>query len=163
VADAVRRQIGHMAADGALSEIFQRYSTLGTSENEVIFELLHARLQSRVMAWGASALGIVFAVLLLLLSRLRHARRIADRASSAKSEFLANMSHEIRTPLNGIVGMVELLGRTPLNADQRGMLDIIQSSSEALLGVVDDILSFSKVESGGIRKHEIEFDLRAAV
>src|SRR5207237_8871164 len=101
--------------------------------------------------------------LVLLVGGARHDLRIADRASSAKSEFLANMSHELRTPLNGIVGMVELLSRTPLSMDQRGMLGIIQSSSEALLGVVDDILSFSKVESGGIEKHEIEFDLRAAV
>jgi signal transduction histidine kinase/ActR/RegA family two-component response regulator len=162
-ADALRRQIGYMADDGALSEIFQRHSIFGTSENEVIFELVQARLQSRVLAWGSSALGIVLVILLLLLNRLRQARRIADRASSAKSEFLANMSHEIRTPLNGIIGMVELLGRTTLNSEQRGMLGVIQSSSEALLGVVDDILTFSKVERGGVRKQEIEFDLRAAV
>jgi signal transduction histidine kinase/CheY-like chemotaxis protein len=162
-ADALRDQIGHMAADGALSEIFQRYSIFSTSEDEVIFELVRARMLSRLLAWGAAALGAVLAILLLLVWRVRHARRLADQASTAKSEFLANMSHEIRTPLNGIVGMVELLGRTHLTADQRGMLGIIQSSSEALLGVVDDILSFSKVERGGIRKHEIDFDLRVAV
>jgi len=162
-ADALRSQVSYMAADGALADIFQRYSIFSTSENEVIFDLVRARSQSRILAWGAAGLGVVLAILLLLVRRVRHARRVADRASSAKSEFLANMSHELRTPLNGIVGMVELLGHSPLNADQRGMVEIIQSSSEALLGMVDDILSFSNVESGGVRKHEIEFDLRAAV
>ncbi|HSV79016.1 MAG TPA: response regulator [Ramlibacter sp.] len=72
----------------------------------------------------------------------------ADAANRAKSTFLATMSHEIRTPMNGMLGMLELLALTALDADQRATLEIVRESSASLLRIVDDILDFSKIEAG---------------
>ncbi|MCR9545292.1 response regulator [Vibrio antiquarius] len=72
----------------------------------------------------------------------------AIEASKAKSSFLANMSHEIRTPLNGVIGISEVLSDTPLTATQRDYVDTIETSSQLLLSLINDVLDFSKIESG---------------
>jgi PAS domain S-box-containing protein len=76
------------------------------------------------------------------------ARLVAESANRAKTTFLANMSHEIRTPMNGVLGLLELLKRTDLNDRQRGFAEKAESSAVSLLGILDDILDFSKVEAG---------------
>jgi len=87
----------------------------------------------------------------------------ANRASNAKSEFLANMSHEIRTPLTGILGMVELLGHTRLDARQREFADAAVESANALLHVINDVLDFSKIEAGKMTVTREKFSVRAVV
>jgi signal transduction histidine kinase/ActR/RegA family two-component response regulator len=72
----------------------------------------------------------------------------AQYANRAKSEFLATMSHEIRTPLNGVLGMVQIMERGALEPAQRERLDVVQSSANALLGVVNDVLDISRIEAG---------------
>jgi len=89
--------------------------------------------------------------------------RKAQRASEAKSQFLANMSHEIRTPLNGVIGMANLLAKTPLVEEQKEYLSMIQSSGKALLSVIDKILDFSRIEAGKMEFHSEVFDLEQLV
>ncbi len=87
-----------------------------------------------------------------------NARR-ADDANRAKSSFLALMSHEIRTPMTGIFGMVDFLKDTPLNAEQKDFVGTISDCSKTLLNTLNDVLDFSKVESGKLDISAVNFDL----
>ena len=91
------------------------------------------------------------------------ARDRAEKASRAKSEFLATMSHEIRTPMNGVLGMLRLMSDGPLNERQQQQVRVMRSSSEILLGILNDILDYSRVESGEIEVDNAVFDLHELV
>ena len=113
--------------------------------------------------------GIVLCALMLTYlfqsSEIKMRRELAtacdqsEQANRAKSTFLANMSHEIRTPLNAVLGMTDLMLDTPLSRQQQEYLEIAQDSGQALLAVVDDILDFSRIESGRLILAHERFDL----
>ena len=98
-----------------------------------------------------------------LEAQLRASEARAVEANHAKSAFLAAMSHEIRTPMIGVTGMVEILAHTPLDADQRRALNIIQSSAQSLLQIIGDILDFSKIEAGRLELAPAAVDLARVV
>lgn len=97
------------------------------------------------------------------IEELTLARDAAESATRAKSSFLANMSHEIRTPMNGVVGLIDLVKLEGLNDKQLTWITSMERSAEALLNVIDDILDFTKIESGKLNISPSDFELSPCI
>ncbi len=124
------------------------------------------------VAYAAVSLLLGFAALRLYRARLmrRHAFQLAEERSAAaelrnqaKTDFLADVGHEIRTPMTGVLGMAELLLRTPLDERQRGYAQTVQRSGEHLLRLINDLLDLSRIEAGRLELEPAPCDLEAFV
>jgi PAS domain S-box-containing protein len=120
-----------------------------------VFRENNARLAEGIAA--QVAIGIDNA---RLYEQVKKEKEIAEAASRAKTEFLANMSHEIRTPMNAVIGLANILSMSfPLTGKQREYIGTLQTSADGLLGLINDLLDVSKIESGSINLEEIPFSV----
>ena len=125
----------------------------------------------RWLLWSATAMrdGLTYAVARDITDRkrieeeLRTGKEQAEETSRSKWEFLASMSHELRTPMNGIIGMIQLLRDSALTQPQIGYIDAQETSAEALLAVLSNLLHFSKLEAGRLELDSSDFDVRRVV
>ncbi len=154
-AKAIREGISDLAHEYSISDNYFAY--VSQSLDDAMFIDLVDRERGRSVWLGVLSLLLagVIGFVAVQNRRLKALRRRADaacteatRASAVKSEFLANMSHEIRTPMNGILGTCELLAGTPLTREQSELVGIVSGSAEVLLGLINDLLDVSKIESG---------------
>lgn len=95
----------------------------------------------------------------LVIEEAQASTQEADVANRAKSDFLATMSHEIRTPLNGVIGFIDMLAETDLNEEQLDYVNTVHSSGKALMALINDVLDFSKIESGHLNLELRTFNL----
>jgi PAS domain S-box-containing protein len=124
-------------------------------------EVIHVRLSAAPLKDGGDIDGMV--VTLQDITELILSRREALAADTAKAQFLSNVSHEVRTPMNHVMGMIELLLNTRLDDEQQAFVDILQKSADSLMGVLNDVLDYSRIEAGKVDCECIGFDLRTLV
>ena len=127
----------------------------------------HARIsvitRDLLLALGLVLLYMLVAGFGLLFYRSRYSLLQVQAENLAKSQFLARMSHEIRTPLNGVIGLTELLRETGPNSRQREYIELIDSAGRTLLGLVNDVLDFARLEAGKLQLDEAPVNLRALI
>lgn len=155
-ADMLRDQIEGMATEGLLTATHARWFMATPNEVTGVLHVVHTRERKRY-TWMLNTLaGVALLSTLIGLWWMRRLRWEAERASAAKSLFVATISHEIRTPMNGVLGMADLMRATPLNHEQRILLDGITRCGKSLLALVNDVLDLSKLEA-----HRMKLDAGA--
>ncbi|MBE8399121.1 PAS domain-containing hybrid sensor histidine kinase/response regulator [Leptospira borgpetersenii] len=149
-------------ADGRIEKkMMSEFESISLNKGSYTFEWVYKRFNGEEFSTEVTLIPIIISQKRVFLSvwheiterkvyedSLKRAKENAEAASKAKTDFLAMMSHEIRTPLNGVIGTVSLLEGTSLGAEQREYLDIIKSSGQNLLILLNDILDLSRIESG---------------
>lgn len=141
----------HNGIECVNSELVQQEHLVDKHGNVLTF-----RIRTKQISNNAEEM---FVITLTDITEIESARLRAEEAKNAKSDFLANMSHEIRTPMNGIIGFAGLLHESNLTEEQRHYIEIIESSANMLLGVVNGILDFSKIEQGKMELELVETNL----
>jgi len=137
-------------------EVQARIAQLGQGDFASLFPVAAARKNS-VIGWlEETRLKLRDAE-----AELLRAREAAEAANRSKSDFLAQMSHEIRTPMNAVLGLAQLLAAEPLAADQQALVARIREAGQSLLGIVNDLLDFAKMDAGQLRLESRPYDLKA--
>lgn len=156
-ADRLQAEIVRMAQDGTMTRIGEPWGVQVTNQKKLLDSLVQGKMREQ---WWRDM--VVASVLLLLLAgaqgfRLRQARRKAEEALAARSQFVANISHEIRTPLNGLLGMTQVLRETPLDPAQKDCAEIMDTTGQTLLALINELLDYSKLEAGKLELEAIVF------
>jgi signal transduction histidine kinase/ActR/RegA family two-component response regulator len=134
--------------------------SLGRVQREVYFSMLRQSLMTlSVLCLGLYGVRRTVRRLSKDLDVAKAAAEAANTANRAKSEFLTNISHEIRTPMNAIIGMADLLWETSLVREQKEYVQTFRRAGGTLLTLINDILDFTKVESGRLKLDKVDFDL----
>ncbi len=134
-------------------------------ERDETFRPFEHNSQTYILSAGLLSIWLVVMTIVILRyqSGIRKARDAAQAGSRTRSEFLAMMSHEIRTPMNGVIGMAELLLDSGLHEEQAKLANTLRNSAEYLLGLINDVLDFSKLDAGRVELEKIPFDVRELV
>ncbi|WP_159715757.1 ATP-binding protein [Geminicoccus flavidas] len=128
----------------------------GADTIELMFAL---QLYLAVALLSSLPVAVVLSQREVMISELLSAKEAAEAAGRAKSQFLAAMSHEIRTPMTGVLGMADLLAAEPLEPRQQAYLRAIRTSGQHLLHVINDVLDFSRLETGGVVLEQADFSV----
>ncbi|WP_162180031.1 hybrid sensor histidine kinase/response regulator [Bryobacter aggregatus] len=159
-AKRLRAAIDEMGDSGEIVTIATNWKLLHKTDSAFILWLNRTQEKNTHLRVLSGAILVVLGIAIFFLQRMSQARKNAELSARARSQFLANMSHEIRTPMNGILGMMELTLDSELSREQRENLSMARHSARALLEILDDILDFSRIESGKLSLESIPFDLR---
>ncbi|WP_238376460.1 ATP-binding protein [Thiobacillus denitrificans] len=146
--------------------VFYLYIAAAMAITGFLLVLTYSSYWNSHMSIGLAFLLSMIAVPLYSASLLKQLHSAVERerkASLAKSSFLANMSHELRTPLNGVIGVADLLAETKLNKEQKEFAQIIRTSADTLLELIDNVLDISRIEAGRILTSSEDFDLHRVI
>jgi len=151
-----------------VAHLYNHPEEVSRDEIELLNGRVYDRFSAPVVGAGGAYYGRIWSFhdvtdLKRVAEAMREAKELAERTTKTRSMFLANMSHEIRTPMNAVLGLTELLLDEDLPAGQRHSLELIRSSGESLLSIINDVLDFSKIEAGRLDVEAIGFDLHHLV
>ncbi len=155
-----RGQVPPLQSQARITEVRELAHTLHNSAQEIQSSRIAIESQKQALLEANEYLEERVA---LRTQELEASREEALQAAKAKAAFLATMSHEIRTPLNGVVGMTTLMADTPLNEEQQDYLHTMRVSSDQLLSVINDILDYSKIESGKLEMESEPLSLQSTI